>query len=157
MALASLAPGRLRQAMKLGELEAIHFPFTVMLPPPGDLPAATTILDLQHEDHPEFFSRAQLLYRRRFYRRPLLESDFVIRARATNDRPIPAGSRARAGDPPRGRPRNLHAGRAGARALPPLPRQRLAAQKPREAVRGFGLVRHERPEPARAHRRGHGP
>ena len=78
MARAALAPGRLRDAMKLGELEGIHFPFTVMLPPPGEVPAATTILDLQHEEHPEFFSRAQLLYRRRFYRRPLLESDFVI-------------------------------------------------------------------------------
>ncbi|HSS72569.1 MAG TPA: glycosyltransferase family 1 protein [Gaiellaceae bacterium] len=78
MARAVLAPGRLREAMRLGELDAIHFPFTVMLPPPGQVPAATTILDLQHEEHPEFFSRAQLLYRRRFYRRPLLESDFVI-------------------------------------------------------------------------------
>ena len=78
MARAALAPGRLREAMRLGELDAIHFPFTVMLPPPGQVPAATTILDLQHEEHPEFFSRAQLLYRRRFYRRPLLESDFVI-------------------------------------------------------------------------------
>jgi glycosyltransferase involved in cell wall biosynthesis len=78
MARAALAPGRLRQAMRLGELDAIHFPFTVMLPSPGEVPAATTILDLQHEEHPEFFSRTQLLYRRRFYRPPLLESDFVI-------------------------------------------------------------------------------
>jgi glycosyltransferase involved in cell wall biosynthesis len=78
MARAALAPGRLRKAMGLAELDAIHFPFTVMLPPPRDLPAATTILDLQHEEHPEFFSRTQLLYRRRFYRRPLLESRMVI-------------------------------------------------------------------------------
>jgi glycosyltransferase involved in cell wall biosynthesis len=78
MARAALAPGRLREAMRLGELDAIHFPFTVMLPAPGRLPSATTILDLQHEEHPEFFSRTQLLYRRRFYRRPLLESSMVI-------------------------------------------------------------------------------
>src|SRR6478735_5793548 len=78
MTRAALVPGRLREAMRLGELDAIHFPFTVMLPSPGEVPAATTILDLQHEEHPEFFSRTQLLYRRRFYRPPLLESDFVI-------------------------------------------------------------------------------
>ena len=78
MARAALASGRLREAMGLAELDAIHFPFTVMLPPPGSLPAATTILDLQHEEHPEFFSRTQLLYRRRFYRRPLLDSPMVI-------------------------------------------------------------------------------
>src|SRR5207237_5097630 len=78
MARAALAPGRLREAMGIDELDAIHFPFTVMLPSPGKLPAATTILDLQHEEHPEFFSRTQLLYRRRFYRRPLLQSRMVI-------------------------------------------------------------------------------
>jgi len=79
MARAALFPGRLRRAARLDELDAIHFPLTVMLPrPPHDLPVATTILDLQHEEHPEFFSRAQLLYRRRFYRRPLLESRIVI-------------------------------------------------------------------------------
>ena len=78
MARASLAPGRLRGAMGLSEHDAIHFPFTVMLPSPGGVPAATTILDLQHEEHPEFFSRTQLLYRRHFYRRPLLQSDIVI-------------------------------------------------------------------------------
>src|SRR4051794_16853755 len=78
MARAALAPGRLREAMGIDEVDAIHFPFTVMLPSPGKLPAATTILDLQHEEHPEFFSRTQLLYRRRFYRRPLLQSRMVI-------------------------------------------------------------------------------
>ena len=78
MARTVLAPGRLREAMGIDELDAVHFPFTVMLPSPGNVPAATTILDLQHEEHPEFFSRTQLLYRRRFYRRPLLQSRMVI-------------------------------------------------------------------------------
>jgi glycosyltransferase involved in cell wall biosynthesis len=78
MARAALAPGQLRDAMRIEELDAIHFPFTVMLPSPGRVPSATTILDLQHEEHPEFFSRTQLLYRRRFYRRPLLLSSMVI-------------------------------------------------------------------------------
>ena len=78
MARAALLPGRLRRAIRLEELQAIHFPLTVMLPAPGKTPAATTILDLQHEEHPEFFSRPQLLYRRRFYRRPILQSRIVI-------------------------------------------------------------------------------
>src|SRR5689334_3335419 len=50
MARAALAPERLRRAIGAGELGAIHFPLTVMLPsPPRGLPTATTILDLQHE------------------------------------------------------------------------------------------------------------
>jgi glycosyltransferase involved in cell wall biosynthesis len=78
MVRASVAPGRLRRAMGFEALAGVHFPFTVMVPAPGRTPAATTILDLQHEEYPEFFSRAQLLYRRRFYRRPILEAQQVI-------------------------------------------------------------------------------
>ena len=78
MARAALFPGRLRRAARIDELDGVHYPLTVMLPAPGATPAATTILDLQHEEHPEFFSRAQLLYRRRFYRRPMLAARFVI-------------------------------------------------------------------------------
>jgi glycosyltransferase involved in cell wall biosynthesis len=78
IARAELAPGRLRRALGVDELDAIHFPLTVMLPPVDALPAATTVLDLQHEERPEFFSRTQLLYRRRFYRRPIEKSTIVI-------------------------------------------------------------------------------
>jgi glycosyltransferase involved in cell wall biosynthesis len=78
MARAFVSPGRLHRAMGFDQLDGVHFPFTVMLPAPGRTPAATTILDLQHEEHPKFFSRAQLLYRRRFYRRPILEAQQVI-------------------------------------------------------------------------------
>jgi glycosyltransferase involved in cell wall biosynthesis len=78
MAGAALFPGRLRRAIRIDELDAVHFPLTVMLPSRGKTPAATTILDLQHEEHPEFFSRTQLLYRRRFYRRPLEQARIVI-------------------------------------------------------------------------------
>src|SRR2546423_15521972 len=45
MARAAVAPGRLRRTMRLSKLDAIHFPFTVMLPAPGHVPASTTILD----------------------------------------------------------------------------------------------------------------
>src|SRR5437762_3038885 len=47
MTRAALFPGRLRRATRIDELAAVHFPLTVMLPPPGRTPAATTILDLQ--------------------------------------------------------------------------------------------------------------
>jgi glycosyltransferase involved in cell wall biosynthesis len=49
-----------------------------MLPTVASTPTATTVLDLQHEEFPEFFSRTQLLYRRRFYRRPIEKSGIVI-------------------------------------------------------------------------------
>src|SRR4051812_44648854 len=55
MTRAALFPRRLRHATRIDELDAVHFPLTVMLPPPGRTPAATTVLDLQHEEHPEFF------------------------------------------------------------------------------------------------------
>src|SRR6476659_4745758 len=64
MAFASVAPGRLRGPLGLDRLDAIHFPLSVMIPRVDRPPAATTIHDLQHELHPEFFSRAELAYRR---------------------------------------------------------------------------------------------
>jgi glycosyltransferase involved in cell wall biosynthesis len=78
MVRAEVAPGRLRRALGVDELDAIHFPLTVMMPPVDSPPAATTALDLQHEEFPEFFSRTQLLYRRRFYRRPIEQSRILI-------------------------------------------------------------------------------
>ena len=47
MSLAAVAPGRLRRALRTGELEAIHFPLSVMLPPLDRPPAVTTVLDIQ--------------------------------------------------------------------------------------------------------------
>jgi glycosyltransferase involved in cell wall biosynthesis len=78
MSLAALAPGRLHRALRLGELDAIHFPLSVMLPPVDAPPAATTVLDVQHEVFPEFFSRAELLYRRRVYGWTVRRSRIVI-------------------------------------------------------------------------------
>lgn len=48
-------------------LDVLHFPLSVMVPRVGDRPAVTTILDVQHELLPQFFSRAELAYRRRVY------------------------------------------------------------------------------------------
>src|SRR3954466_5195298 len=49
MSLAALAPGRIRRRLALDRLDAIHFPLSVMLPPVDRPPAATTVLDIQHE------------------------------------------------------------------------------------------------------------
>ena len=78
MAQAAVAPGRLRRELELDRLDAVHFPLSVMLPPVTRPPAATTILDLQHEFLPEFFSRAELLYRRVAYRSTARRSSRVI-------------------------------------------------------------------------------
>ena len=69
---------RLRRELGVGDLGAIHFPLTVMLPPLEHPPAVTTILDLQHELLPELFSPVERLYRRFTYRNSALRSRLVI-------------------------------------------------------------------------------
>jgi glycosyltransferase involved in cell wall biosynthesis len=76
MSLAALRPQPLRR--ELDGLDAIHFPLSVMLPPVDRPPAAATILDLQHEDNPEFFGRAELVYRKVVYARTIRRSRIVI-------------------------------------------------------------------------------
>src|SRR3954470_5359361 len=80
MASAALRPGPLRRALDLDGLDAVHFPLSVMLPPVGDPgpPAVTTVLDVQHEAFPEFFSRAELAYRRRVYGWTVRRSRLVV-------------------------------------------------------------------------------
>jgi glycosyltransferase involved in cell wall biosynthesis len=78
MSLAAAVPGPIRRELQLDRLDAIHFPLSVMLPPVDRPPAATTILDLQHEFLPEFFSRAELTYRRRVYGWTARRSRIVI-------------------------------------------------------------------------------
>ena len=78
MASAALRPGPLRRELRLDRLDAMHFPLSVMLPAVDEPPAATTILDLQHEFLPENFSRAELAYRRVVYRSTARRSQIVI-------------------------------------------------------------------------------
>jgi glycosyltransferase involved in cell wall biosynthesis len=78
MSLAAARPGPLRRALELDSLDAVHFPLSVMLPPVDRPPAATTVLDLQHEEHPEFFGRAELAYRRVVYGWTIRRSRVVI-------------------------------------------------------------------------------
>ncbi|HUF01381.1 MAG TPA: glycosyltransferase family 1 protein [Gaiellaceae bacterium] len=76
MAQASLAGGRIRR--RFAGLAALHFPLTVMIPRVNEPPAATTVLDLQHEFLPEFFSRGELAYRRAAYGWSVRRSRLVL-------------------------------------------------------------------------------
>jgi glycosyltransferase involved in cell wall biosynthesis len=67
-----------RVARRFAGLDAVHFPLTVAVPRISDLPTATTILDVQHETLPQFFSRAERAYRRVVYARSARESERVI-------------------------------------------------------------------------------
>jgi glycosyltransferase involved in cell wall biosynthesis len=78
MSVAAAVPWPVRRALDLERLDAIHFPLSVMLPPVERPPAATTILDVQHEFLPEFFSRAERAYRRVVYGWTARRSRIVI-------------------------------------------------------------------------------
>jgi glycosyltransferase involved in cell wall biosynthesis len=78
MAFAATSPPPLRRQLELDRLDAIHFPLSVMLPPVSRPPAVTTVLDVQHELYPRFFSRAELAYRRVVYGWTVRRSRIVI-------------------------------------------------------------------------------
>lgn len=66
MGLATASP-RLRRELRLDELQAIHFPLSIMMPPIRRPPAVTTVHDVLDKIHPEVFSRGELAYRRIVY------------------------------------------------------------------------------------------
>jgi glycosyltransferase involved in cell wall biosynthesis len=76
MSLAAARPGPLRK--RFAGCDALHFPLSVMLPPIDSPPAATSVLDLQHEEYPAFFSRAELRYRKVVYGWTVRRSRLVI-------------------------------------------------------------------------------
>ena len=78
MSRAAARPQPLRRALDVEHLDAIHFPLSVMVPPVDRPSAATTVLDLQHEEHPEFFGRAELTYRKVVYGWTIRRSRIVI-------------------------------------------------------------------------------
>src|SRR5215210_2715510 len=78
MATATAFPGRLRRELGTERLSALHFPLTIAIPRGIGVPSATSILDLQHELFPHFFSRAERAYRRVAYRAAAHESRLVI-------------------------------------------------------------------------------
>jgi glycosyltransferase involved in cell wall biosynthesis len=67
---------RLRR--RLDGLDVVHFPLTVMLPRVTRPGAVTTVLDLQHELLPGFFSRAERTYRRAVYGWSIRKSALVV-------------------------------------------------------------------------------
>jgi glycosyltransferase involved in cell wall biosynthesis len=76
MARTSAFGGRIRR--RFDGLDALHFPLSVMIPRVAAPPAVTTVLDVQHEALPQFFSRAELAYRRIAYRWSVQRSTLVI-------------------------------------------------------------------------------
>jgi len=63
---------------RFAELDVLHFPLSVMIPPVASDSATTTILDVQHELLPQFFSRAERAYRRKVYGWSARRSRLVI-------------------------------------------------------------------------------
>lgn len=78
MTRASLFPAAIRRRFAAFEPDLIHFPLSVMVPPMRNVPVVTTVHDLQHEEHPQFFSRPELWYRRVVYGRTIRGSDVII-------------------------------------------------------------------------------
>lgn len=76
MARAAAAGGKIRR--RFSGLDALHFPLTVMIPRVSEPPTATTVLDVQHEHLPHFFSRSELAYRRAVYGWSVRRSRLVI-------------------------------------------------------------------------------
>jgi glycosyltransferase involved in cell wall biosynthesis len=76
MAQASLRKGAITR--RFAGHDVLHFPLSVMIPPVASRSATTTILDVQHELHPQFFSRAELAYRRKVYGWSARRSRIVI-------------------------------------------------------------------------------
>lgn len=59
-------------------LDLVHYPVTVPIPDVPDLPRVVTLLDVQHLDMPELFSKAELRYRRWAYDGAARNADAVI-------------------------------------------------------------------------------
>lgn len=78
MALATAFPGRIRRDLVAEPLGALHFPLALPIPRGTGLPAVVTVLDVQHELYPRFFSRAELAYRKLAYRAAVRTARIVI-------------------------------------------------------------------------------
>ena len=77
LATATLRGSRIRHRM--GRIDVMHVPFTVPVPrPPAGVPLVQTLLDVQHLELPEMFTRAELAYRAYYYDRTARRADAVI-------------------------------------------------------------------------------
>jgi glycosyltransferase involved in cell wall biosynthesis len=59
-------------------LDVVHFPLTILIPRIRSRPVVSSILDVQHEFHPEFFPRAERAYRRLAYGEAARRSTLVV-------------------------------------------------------------------------------
>jgi glycosyltransferase involved in cell wall biosynthesis len=75
MGSATARPGRLRAL--LDSADVVHYPLTVPVPRP-DKPHLITLLDVQHLDLPELFSRSERLFRKLAYDRASRQATEVI-------------------------------------------------------------------------------
>lgn len=75
MAESRVRGGRLRR--RLDGCDVVHFPLTILVPKPSAGPVVTSILDVQHEYLPHFFSRPERHYRRFAYREAARRGDLV--------------------------------------------------------------------------------
>jgi glycosyltransferase involved in cell wall biosynthesis len=60
------------------DLDIVHFPFTTINPMKVFIPSVLTFHDLQHEYYPEFFSRKELVFRRKTYQASAVEATSII-------------------------------------------------------------------------------
>ena len=78
MSEATYMGSKIRREMQLDRLDVLHFPFSTMVPTVESVPTVSSILDVQHEYIPEFFSKPEIAYRRLIYGRTARKSDLVI-------------------------------------------------------------------------------
>ncbi len=72
---------RRRRAIRTSWADAavVHYPFTAPVPRPAPSTAmVVSLLDVQHRDLPDLFSRAERAYRRRFYDAAARRADVVV-------------------------------------------------------------------------------
>ncbi len=73
-----IAPQRTGRAIAVMKPDVLHYPLTINTPRVKAAAVVTTIHDLQHEDLPELFSRAERAYRKVAYRDAVRRSDLII-------------------------------------------------------------------------------
>lgn len=73
-----LVDPRVRHAVRSHQPDVVHFPFTVPVPWGVGAPRVLTVHDLQHRDMPEFFGRAETVFRRLSYDRAAASADQII-------------------------------------------------------------------------------
>ena len=69
---------RVLEELQLNTLDGMHFPFGTPIPRVTTIPTVATIVDVQHLDHPAFFSHAERAYRKVAYESSIRNSRFVI-------------------------------------------------------------------------------